>query len=255
MPNSFLNNVIINRPLALLRIDNFLDKKEIIDEEFMIDHPLVDRYNYKPAEFKSLLNILVKGAYTGLRVYFASSNESKDMITLVYAPTKEVDSVNEDAGAYFIFSEGKYLESIQASDARAWVANYNEKILPVLQQAGFYETKCIFYKIDIISKLFNYIIENGPLKSAKIHFCAYLDKDDPNIALFENSKIPIDDAINSNKLTLVFGLRGPNIGKDKKKGIQKINNMLVILSGAFGDTGNPCPPPDDKPCPGAKLLQ
>lgn len=250
MATPFLDKVIIERALALLRIDNFLDKKEIFDDYFHIDHPLADNNRYRPAQFIKLLKKIIEVADKagGLRVYFASRDETT--LTVIYAPTRKVSSedVYEDVGKYFIMdAEGK-LQSLPIEEAKLWFANYIDNFLPLLQRAGFYETNIIFYKIDIVKELLDFIQKNLPLRSTKVQFAAYLDKDDPYLSIGK-----ANDKDFSNQLSLIFGLRGPKFGLDNN-GSHRIKNMLVILGGASGDTGDPCPPPNGScKAKGAKL--
>ena len=59
MATSLISKVIIEQALALLRIDNFLDKKDIIDDKLQIDHPLADHTKYDPKQSTIKMGIVI----------------------------------------------------------------------------------------------------------------------------------------------------------------------------------------------------
>jgi hypothetical protein len=184
MATSLISKVIIEQALALLRIDNFLDKKDIIDDKLQIDHPLADHTKYDPKQLIKLLQDILSHADEdgGLRVYFGSRDDHHDNpLTLIYAPTHKKDAHNvfRDVGKYFIIDTDDFERPVDTDRAKSWVKRYKEVYLPVLQQHGLIETQVMFYNIATITELAKFIKDHGELKSSKVHFAAYLHKDGP----------------------------------------------------------------------------
>ncbi|MBS1744924.1 MAG: hypothetical protein JST21_02010 [Bacteroidetes bacterium] len=245
MSQAAITKVIIDHALGLLRIDNFLDKKDLLDQAFHIDHLLGDHSRYRIKEFKKLLHNIQKdvGADNtgGMRVYFASKDDDENQITLIYTP---VHNKNIDIEKYYTMDEGGYLINLDKTTANTWVTQYQTVILPILQGNGFIETKSIVYTIDSVSELLDFINAHT-IKNLIANFAAYLPANSPYIKTFNS-----DDDHYPKQLTLIFTLRGPDINLDNSLSNK---HVIVILGGASGDTGNPCPPPKDKPCPGSSL--
>lgn len=240
-----LPKVFIDHALGLLRIDNFLDKKDVLDQAFLIDHLLGDHSHYRAKEFKKLLLNIQKDVSAakdgGMRVYFASKDDDSNQITLIYTP---VHDTNIDYEKYYTIDENGYLINLDKDTASAWVTQYQTVILPKLQQGGFKETKSLVYTIETVKDLFDFI-KAHTVKNIIANFAAYLPKGSPYINIFQSN-----DADYSKQLTLIFTLRGPDINSDNSLSSK---HALYIMGGTSGDTGNPCPPPNDKPCPGTSL--
>lgn len=245
MPEFILPDVFINHALGLLRIDNFLDKKDVLDQAFHIDHLLGDHFHYRIKEFKKLLyniqNDVSAAKDGGMRVYFSSKDDDSNQITLIYTP---VHDTNIDYEKYYTIDENGYLINLDKDTASAWVTQYQTVILPKLQQGGFKETESLVYTIETVKDLFDFI-KAHTVKTIIANFAAYLPAGSPYIKIFN-----ADDDKYPNQLTLIFTLRGPDINTDKSLSNKR---AIYILGGKSGDTGNPCPPPNDKPCPGTSL--
>jgi hypothetical protein len=245
MPEKALSKVIIDHALGLLRIDNFLDKKDVLDQAFHIDHLLGDHHHYRIEEFKKLLNAIQKKAGTdktsGMRVYFASKDDGKNQVTLIYTP---VHDTNIDDEEYYIIDDTGNVTQLNKDTANTWVKQYQEVIMTRLQKGGFRETKSIVYTIDSVNELLT-IINKNTITTIIANFAAYLPENSPYIKIFNS-----DDDKHPEQLTLIFTLRGRDIHSDNSLSSK---HAIYILGGASGDTGNPCPPPKDKPCPGTSL--
>lgn len=258
MPTPFVNNnVIIKRGLALLRIDNFLEKKDVIDIEFETKQSLADCTKYSPKQFLKLINLIIKdaGDNGGLRVYFASRSALNQELSLIYAPTgAKVDGVYEDVGKYYIINDNGLIEKISMNEAKGYVENFRNEILPKLEKLVSPETQMIFYGMEFITTLKGVLDNpNTTVKSIRYYFAGYLKETE------ERPYPPVEDDIDvkfPQRLTLVLNLRGPKIVKELTGDDGGNSIFFAPLSDTTNvDTGNPCPPPDDKPCPGAKLLQ
>ena len=244
-----LKDIAIRNMLASLRIGGFIEKKEIIDDRLSSNQPLYDN-KYDPSKFLALLSLLDKPEYGGLRIYFAIRNTKKNLLTLIYAPTflKDDKEAYNDVGLYYILNDkGDFKE--RHGNAKTWATNFTKEILPCLPKN---ETQVMFYDISFVRDLKD-ILQKNSLRDVRVFFAAYLKKIDE----YPYPSERIDDDIYTEKLTLIFNLRGPKIVK-KLTGDDGGNSIfLAPLSNNSTnvDTGNPCPPPNSPPCPGAKLLQ
>lgn len=250
-----LKDIRINRALALLRIDNFLDKKDILDNKFQINQPLSDHGKYSSTQFLKLLNSIKAEAEDmgGLRIYMASRNADEQELSLIYAPTSaKINNTYTDVEKYYIIDNNGFKKEISKDEAKQYVENYRNEILPILEkELGIHETQTMFYKIEFVEQLRN-ILSNNTVELVRAFFAGYLRKNEDS----PNTPNPGDDDYEyERRLTLIFNLKGPNI-VNKIVGKGTGNSIYFALKNSMNaDTGNPCPPPNDKPCPGAKLLQ
>lgn len=192
----------------------------------------------------------------GLRIYFANYPEetsnfpiptgAEAKLTLIFAPTNSSD---EDVESYYALDSKDTLQPIDPKIAKKWVEDYlkkNGKWERLSKLISKQDTKCIFYSIELFKDLIREMDDcQAEATGLRLYFCC-----------FKKGEVQRQDVGKQLMVQFVF---------TKKVGSNDIDYYIdddvdfpsrsKLIKRKFLDTGNPCPPPDSPPCPGAKLLQ
>lgn len=208
-----------------------------------------------------ILNFLKSVSQTndisGLRIYFANYPDknsasfaippnAEKQLTVIFAPT---NSSGEDIDLYYALDSKGTLEPINPNTAKSWVENYlkkDGKWESLSKLISKQDTKCIFYSIELFKDLIREMDDcQAEATGLRLYFCC-----------FKKGEVQRQDVGKQLMVQFVF---------TKKVGSNDIDYYIdddvdfpsrsKLIKRKFLDTGNPCPPPDSPPCPGAKLLQ
>lgn len=221
-------------------LSNIIGKPESIS--FFISKP----------SFLKLLNTVVTKEVRGIRIYFANYPDTilsnfqipkgfEKQLTIIIAPTKDSDQT--DSGSYYALNRGGSFVDIGFSMAKEWVNDYRfkGKLSKLTSIIGKPDTQCILYEIGHFSNLSDEIkkCQKNIMSGVRVYFSCLTDNEKESNQLV--IQFVLTKKVGSNDIDYYIDKEFPHRPKPTKP--------------KFLDTGNPCPPPDDKPCPGAKLLQ
>ncbi len=251
--NKTLPIMSVNYDLGKKRKDLYTTSGKFTELSSIIGKPeSIGFFISKPSFLKLLKAVVGEEWISGIRIYFANYPDTSPInfkipagfekqLTIIIAPTK--DPNNTDSGAYYAFKKGGSFVDIGFSMANEWVKDYqfNGKLSKLTSIIGKPDTKCIFYPRDHFSDLRGEIknCQDSIMSGVRVYFSCLIDSEkEPNQLVIQ---FVLTKKVRDNDIDYYIDKDFP----DRPKPIKT----------EFLDTGNPCPPPSNEPCPGAKLPQ